>query len=332
MSAHQREEQIRSYLAYAKPRFVALADRLLGRQIAHGNACGSVAPYAGSDEVDFHGTLQAISIWARSDVLEGSSRFRPAISAGWGFIKSNFSRFIPAALGPDESDEAAYDCAMLLFAAMSDAHVAEDPALQHLPDTAARLLAAYLTDLEDFRGRAFDDPGFIVWVLGEYARLHMDRGQAATARRFVDRAWGMKSPSAFASEAVSNDGLFDFSSTTATRIEAIIAAEGATPLVGAWLRERVTGLLPTAFVPRPMDENCWNASAAAAIGRAYLSSTDETLFRTYVMLMAELDRRAGTACALSRGGDGPEDTFAAFYYSLALDALSFQAGTKTLSK
>src|SRR5262245_25238852 len=102
----------------------------------------------------------------------------------------------------------------------------------------------HLGALEDLSGREFSDPGFLVFALADYARAVDDRGLLAGARKFVDRAFGMKVPTSFAGEPPAAGGLFDFSSTTATRILAVIAAEGATPFVGAWLRERVAACVP----------------------------------------------------------------------------------------
>ena len=104
----------------------------------------------------------------------------------------------------------------------------------------------------------------------------------------------MKAPPPFASEPAATAGLFDFSSTTATRVLAIVAAEGTTPFVGAWLRERVAaGACPRSFVPRRIDENTWNACVAWALGRAYVVSTDPVFLQAYSDIIDELERRDG---------------------------------------
>jgi hypothetical protein len=182
--------------------------------------------------------------------------------------------------------------------------------------SAARLLGAYVTDLENLTGREFKDPGFLAWTLGDYARATGDRGLSATARRFVDAAFGMKSPPPFATELAARDGLFDFSCTTATRVLAVIGAEGPIPFVGAWLRERVAPALPRSFVPRPMDENTWNSCAAATLGYAFSISTDATFFAAYKALMDELDERADKG-VLSRMPGFSAETSATFYYAMA---------------
>ena len=185
---------------------------------------------------------------------------------------------------------------------------------------AARLLGAYVTDLENLGGREFKDPGFLAWTLGDYARAVSDRGLGATARRFVDAAFGMKSPPAFASEVAVRDGLFDFSCTTATRVLAVIGAEGPIPFVGAWLRERVAPAVPQSFVARPMDENTWNCCAAASLGYAFSISTDPAFFDSYMTLMDELGRRAGNG-ALGRMAGHVAETSATFYYAMAATSI-----------
>jgi hypothetical protein len=104
---------------------------------------------------------------------------------------------------------------------------------------------------------------------------------------------------------------------------AIVAAEGTTPFVGAWLRERVAAIVPPAFVRRRQDENTWNACVAWALGRAYVISTDPVFLQAHSEIMDELERRDGDrdgAISRDRTLKGPE-TAATFYYALAVDAL-----------
>jgi hypothetical protein len=195
--------------------------------------------------------------------------------------------------------------------------------LTTLIDHAARVLAAYLGGLQDLGGREFRDPGFLALSLLEHARALGDRGLLSSGRRFVERAFGMKAPAAFSTEPAVGGGLFDFSSTTATRVLAVMTAEGSTPFVGAWLRERVAASAPGGFVPRRIDENTWNACAAWALGRAYVVSTDPVFMQSYSDVMDELERRDGDRDgALSRDRTVREpETLPTFYYALAVDAL-----------
>ena len=133
----------------------------------------------------------------------------------------------------------------------------------------------------------------------------------------------MKTLAPFVGEPSASGGLFDFSSTTATRVMAVIAAEGATPFVGAWLRERVGDSVPAGFSPRRLDENTWNACVAWALGKAYVVSTDPVFMQAYSDVMDELERRdSDRDGALGRDGTvKAAETATTFYYALAIDAL-----------
>jgi hypothetical protein len=320
METMSREEILRAWAADAARRFQRAGDVLAARQVLSGPDKGNVPPWPGADDADFHGTLAAIWIWTRAQKLAHGDRFALNVAGGWSFVESAWRRFIPSALGPTSPDEAAYDCAMVLRAAVADQLPRDSRDLATRVETAARLLAVYLADLDDLGGREFKDPGFLVWSLADYARAIGERGMLAGARRFVDRAFGMKAPPAFTAEPGPTDGLFDFSSTTATRILSVLAGEGATPFVGAWLRERVGTGAPRGFVRRPMDENAWNACTATALGRAFVVSTDPTFFDAHQAIMAELDRRSSDG-GLGRQPGFAGETLATFYYALAVDAL-----------
>jgi hypothetical protein len=313
------EEKIGSYRPKVNERLQVAGDTLAARQEMGGAQRGNVPPWPGSSDCDFHGTLSAIWVWSRAQTLLGDDRFSLNIASAWNFVESTWHNFIPRSLGFQASDEAAYDCAMVLRAWMAgDGHkiIDDESARRERVASAARLLGAYVTDLENTNGREFKDPGFLAWTLGEYARATNDRGLGSTARRFVDTAFGMKSPPPFASEMAANDGLFDFSCTTATRVLAVIGAEGPIPFVGAWLRERVAPAVPQSFVQRPMDENTWNSCAAATLGYAFSISTDVAFFDAYKRLMDELDERAESG-VLGRMPGYSAETAATFYYAMA---------------
>jgi hypothetical protein len=312
------EEKIGPYRPKVIERLASAGEMLAARQEMGGPTPGNIPPWPGSSDGDFHGSLCAIWVWSRAQQLLGDDRFSLNIASAWNFVEKSWSEFIPRTLGAHASDEAAYDCAMVLRAWLAGGgHAVDDESTRReRVAQAARLLGAYMTDLEDMSGREFKDPGFLAWTLGEYARATNDRGLGATARRFVDASFGMKSPPPFASEMVARDGLFDFSCTTATRVLAVIGAEGPIPFVGAWLRERVAPAVPQSFVSRPMDENTWNACAAATLGYAFSISTDPTFFDAYKLLMDELDLRAELG-VLGRMTGLSAETAATFYYAMA---------------
>jgi hypothetical protein len=306
-------------------RHLGLAGAVLAaRQPTAGANRGNIPPWPRAEDPDFHGTLAAIWLWARHHRLSGDSRFATNRAAAWAFVDGQGKRFVPESLDNAASDEAPYDCAMLLLAHGAErALTPSDGRRQALVARAAGVLAAHLTSLHDLSGREFKDPGFLARALLEHARAVEDRGLLAAGHKFVERAFGMRPPAPFAEEPAAQGGLFDFSSTIATRVLAVLAAEGSTPFVGAWLRERVAPIVPQGFTARRQDENTWNACAAWALGQAYVASTDPAFMQAYTEIMDELDRRDGDRDgALGRDRTVKEaETPATFYYALAVDAL-----------
>jgi len=311
----------------------AAGDGLVARQHRTGPLRGNVAPYEGCGDPDFHGTLASIWLWSRAHIAAGETRYGPQIGAAWGFIESQWEAFVPRALSESAGDEAPFDCAMMLRAGLATHALVGTGDWRRFGDVAARLLAGYLSDLSDLGGRAFLDPGFLAWNLADYARVTGDRGLSARVGRFVDKAFGTRKPEPFTDEPAAKHELFDFSSTTATRIVSVIATEGETPFIGTWLRERIAKLLPEGYTPRAQDEHVWNACVAFAAGRAYLASTDEP-FR---VLHARIVDRLAAAAQDQRGAIGRapgfgSETLATFYYGLALDSLLRKPQTTSIEE
>ncbi len=297
---------------------------LVARQASAGAHAGFVPAWPGAQEPNFHATLASVWIWARHQRLSRIEKFAAARRAAWTFLAGAAPRFIPGVIDDTAGDEAPFDCAMLLWASTAELALGGLPAEhQTIAARAARVLSAHLGALDDLAGREYRDPGFLALSILEYARAVEDRGLLASAQRFVERAFGMGTPGAFAGEPEPAGGLFDFSSTTATRILAVMAAEGSTPFVGAWLRERIAATVPRAFTPRRLDENCWNACVAWALGRAYAVSTDPAFLDGYTAIVDEIDRRDADrdgAIARDAAGRGAE-VMPTFYYALAADGL-----------
>ncbi|HXU61273.1 MAG TPA: hypothetical protein VN962_06190 [Polyangia bacterium] len=297
---------------------------LVARQASAGAHAGFVPAWPGAQEPNFHTTLAAVWIWARHQRLSRIEKFAAARRAAWGFLIENALDFVPGVIDDTASDEATFDCAMVLWAVAAERSLGRlDPQQQAIAARAARVLSAHLGALDDLSGREFRDPGFLALSVLEYARMVEDRGLLASGQKFVERAFGMRTPGAFAREPEAPGGLFDFSSTTATRILAVMAAEGNTPFVGAWLRERIAATVPRAFTPRRLDENCWNACVAWALGRAYAVSTEPAFLEAYTAIVDEVDRRD-----LDRDGAVGRDAsvrgaevLPTFYYALAADGL-----------
>ncbi|HVV16714.1 MAG TPA: hypothetical protein VHH90_05865 [Polyangia bacterium] len=297
---------------------------LVARQASAGSNTGSVPPWPGAIEPSFHATLAAIWIWARHQRLSRIEKFAAARQAAWTFLTEAAPHFVPAVIDGAAGDEAAFDCAMLLWAVAAEQPLGRlDGARQALAAHAARVLSAHLGALEDLSGREFRDPGFLVLAVLEYARTFDDRGLLAAGQKFVDRAFGMRPPGPVAREPEAAGGLFDFSSTTATRILAVMAAEGSTPFVGAWLRERIAATVPSGFTPRRLDQNAWNASVAWALGRAYAVSTDPVFLDAYTAILDELGRRdPDRDGAIGRdAAPAAAEVMPTFTYALAVDGL-----------
>jgi hypothetical protein len=318
------DPRLKTYASQAVRHLATAGSVLVARQATAGSHSGNVPSWPGAPDADFHGTLAAVWIWARHQRLSGGERFAAARAAAWLFLGEAAKRFVPDAIDSATDDEAAYDCAMVLWAAVAERGLERvDGRRQAIAARAARVLAMHLGALEDLSGREFRDPGFLALALVEYARAVDDRGLLSSGRKFVERAFGMKAPPPFASEPATAGGLFDFSSTTATRILAVMAAEGNTPFVGAWLRERIGATVPSGFQARRLDENSWNACVAWALGRAYVVSTDPVFMQAYTEIVDEIERRDVD----HDGAIGRDRTVRAaevastFYYALAVDAL-----------
>jgi hypothetical protein len=313
-----------TYRPLARGSLERAGDALAARQEMGGMTRGNVPPWQGSGDTDFHGTLAAIWVWSRAEQLTAVDRFSLNIAAGWSFIDSAWKEFIPRSLGASASDEAAFDCAMVLRAFMGRytplSAISSEFDRRERVSKAARLLGIYLTDLDVWTGREFKDPAFLAWTLADYARMTDERGLGAIARRFVDVAFRLNTPPSFVNEPVEMNGLFDFSCTTGTRILATIAAEGTTPFVSAWLRERVLPIIPNGFVNRPSDENIWNACAAVALGHAFNASNEPVFLAAYSAVMEELELRVENG-ALGRSSGFPAETLATFYYAMAAHAI-----------
>ncbi|MDX2021702.1 MAG: hypothetical protein SF187_15780 [Deltaproteobacteria bacterium] len=318
----RREELLENYRETAGQCLLAAGDSLARRQFMTGPLRGSVARWEGEDTEDFHGTLASVWLWSRAQLVSGEARFGLNVGAAWHFIEGAWDRLVPASLSEEASDEAVFDCALVLRAGLATFSLTRSGDWRRYADRAARLLAAYLGDLEDKTLRGFSDPGFAVWQLADYARATGDRGLLSAVARFVDRTWSTKVAPNFKNEPQVTDDLFDFVSTAATSTLALMAAEGETPFVGSWLRERVAPHFPATFTSRAQDENSWNACVAAAAGRAYVISHDDRYLACHQDITKELMHRAQlTGGAPGRALGFGAETLPTFFYGVALDSL-----------
>jgi hypothetical protein len=283
--------------------------------------CGNVSPWESREAEDFCGTLMAISLWARHQTLSGQKRFSESRELGWRFVLEAGVRFLPETI-TDKDYEAPFGCACLLRAALADQAAGTDDARQAMADLAADALAAYLGQNPQ-AGREFRDPGFLVWSLADYGRATGDDRALSTATSYAETNFGTRPPVAPADEPTPSGAMFDFLSTSSTRVLAGIATQRETPFLGAWLRERILPLLPRAFIPRKQDEHAWNASVGWLLGTAYSLTHAAPFLDAYLGLMQELSARdTDRDGALGRDPSFPEgETLPTWAWAQAMDSL-----------
>ena len=295
---------------------------LASLQALDGPLAGNVSPWRSTPYPDFHGTLQAIWVWARYAELTRDETYLTNIERAWTFVDTQFARYVPVVLGPQAPYEAPYDCASVLLAAVADERLFQDGQHRSRAMQASEVLATYLEELRENPGREFRDGGWLAYTLAEYGRLQDDPVLVDAARVFVERAYPREF-AGFLSEPDRDDVMFDFISTSATRVLATISALGAIPFTGAWLRECVLPAAPRGFARRVRDEHVWNATVAAALGAAYRISHAEEFLSPYLAIIAELRRRdVEGVCAMARDASYPEfESSPTFFWAFAVDML-----------
>jgi len=283
---------------------------------------GNVSPWRSTPYPDFHGTLQAIWVWARHAELTRQEQYLRNLEAAWAFVDDQFARYVPVVLSPQAPYEAGYDCASVLLATTADQQLFQDDQHRSRALQAAEVLATYLEGLREPPGREFRDGGWMAYALADYGRLQEDPALVDAARVYIERCY----PQQFAPcEEEPNHAavMFDFISTGATRALATVAALGPIPYTGAWLRERALAALPKRYVSRVRDEHVWNALCAAALGAGYRYSHDPGFLDGYFAILKELRTRdKGRTGAMARDAAYPEaESGPTFFWALAVDAL-----------
>jgi len=90
------DPRLKTYAPLAS-RHLGLAGAVLAaRQPTAGAGRGNVPPWPRSEDLDFHGTLAAIWIWARHHRLSGDARFAANRAAAWAFVDAQGKRFVPS--------------------------------------------------------------------------------------------------------------------------------------------------------------------------------------------------------------------------------------------
>jgi hypothetical protein len=290
---------------------------------AQGPMAGNVSPWESREAEDFAGTLMAIWVWARHQALSGQKRFQNSRELAWRFVLEAGVRHLPETLG-EQDYEAPFGCACLLRAALADREAGTDDARQAMADLAADALRNYLgADKPPEPGREFRDTGFLIWNLADYARTANEDRALRVAAKYADKFFGTKAPPPPVEEPQPEGVMFDFLSTSSTRVLACISAQGETPFLGAWLRERILQIVPKSFTPRAHDENPWNASVAWLLGTAYSLTHATDFLDAYLAVVGELAvRDADNDGAIGRDASFPEaETLPTWAWAAAMDAL-----------
>ena len=119
------DPRLKTYAPQAVRHLAAAGHVLADRQDTAAGRRGNVPAWPGSDDVDFHGTLSAIWVWARHQRLSGANRYQGQRTQAWTFVETNAKRFIPDAIDNTAGDETAYDCAMMLMATAAERALGE---------------------------------------------------------------------------------------------------------------------------------------------------------------------------------------------------------------
>src|SRR5882672_2780419 len=106
------DPRLKTYAPQAVRHLAQAGSVLALRQVGAGPTEGNVPPWPGAEDMDFHGTLAAIWVWARHQRLSGETRFQANRASAWACVEEQGKRFIPEAIDSTASDEAPYDCAL----------------------------------------------------------------------------------------------------------------------------------------------------------------------------------------------------------------------------
>src|SRR6185312_1598667 len=139
------DARLKNYAQQAVRHLAAAGSVMVAHQATAGAHSGHVPPWPGAPDPDFHATLAAVWIWARHQRLSGVEKFTVARTAAWNFLLGAAPRFVPDAIDSATDDEAAFDCAMVLWAVAAEKTLGRlDARRQLVADRAARVLSAHL--------------------------------------------------------------------------------------------------------------------------------------------------------------------------------------------
>jgi hypothetical protein len=261
---------------------------------------------------DFHDTLEAIWVWSHHRRLTGDRKFDANIREAWRYIFRNLGRFEP--LQP-------YDASHALLALIEDGRWSREK--RTFGTEATDVLRSYIRRLDEYDGREYHDPFWMLFALARFAAARDDKALSAFVRATY-RRW--KRAGAFRLTSPSEEprhigpGGHDFFSSNANRVLAATEALGSHPETNAWLEGDAIPSLATDFVRREADENAWNANLATAMAAAYNISRNPAFLEEYFAIMNELRMRdTRGVCSLPRqpGSYRENESWVTFFWSFA---------------
>jgi hypothetical protein len=239
---------------------------------------------------DFHDTLEAMWVWTYYSKVSKQPTYISNINIGWKYVKDNFNRFIPS----DRENEGYYDCAQLLHMGILYQEVFTDNSFQQLLEIAGTRLRQYLSTLRPARGREFSDPWWMAACLSGASKALQKQEWANAAQNFVNRTiLRSKNPFRLIEKERQHrgPGRHDFFSQNATRILALLSCSPTKEVLEDLLLNKFLPVTPTHFVLRSADENAWNASVAASLGKCFVATREPEFLKRYFIIMDELKQR-----------------------------------------
>lgn len=264
------------------------------RGLLRGTVCpweiGVMEPYGFTLQEDFHDTLEAMWVWTYYTKVSKRPTFVENIQAGWKYVTANFERFVPT----NQAIQGYYDCAQLLHTSTLYDDVFADKSYRRWMDIAGNRLAWYLSTLRPARGREYSDPWWMTVCLAGAAKQVGNHGWKEVAQQFVNRTiLRSKQPFRLIEKEPRHRGPggHDFFSQNATKIQALLACTPTKEELEDLLINTILPLTPTQFVARRTDENAWNASVAAALGKCFAVTRSPEFLQRYFAIMDELQQR-----------------------------------------
>lgn len=263
---------------------------------------------------DFHDTLEAIWVWSHYRKIAGNRDFDANVEEAWSYVSKNLNRFQPF-----EPYDASH--ALLVLSELTEAR--RSGKLWTLRTRAVETVQKYLSTLDQYEGREYHDPFWMLFALSRYGRAHGDNTVLAFVRR-IHKRWEIRGAfhmTAFDLEPKHiGPGNHDFFSSSANKVLAFTATLGPVQKAKTWLEGRVLPLIPKGFVSRHVDENPWNAHVASAMAIGFNITNNPAFLREYFSIVNELmrrDKRRMRSLPRQPGSYRGNESWVTFFWSFA---------------